>query len=82
MDLGRGKSGINEHGVILGNESVISRDMSEEGEALLGMDMVRLALERATTAEEAVRVIGELMNDMAKAVMQALMVFSIMIMRI
>lgn len=54
--------GINEHGVILGNESVISRDMSEEGEALLGMDMVRLALERATTAEEAVRVIGELME--------------------
>lgn len=54
--------GINEHGVILGNESIISKDMSEEGEALLGMDIVRLALERASTAREAVTLMGEWME--------------------
>ncbi len=54
--------GVNEFGVCIGNESVFSREMVTEGEALLGMDIVRLALERAKTAREAVEVMGEMME--------------------
>lgn len=54
--------GVNEFGVCMGNESVFSKEMNTEQKALLGMDIVRLALERASTAEEAVRIVGELME--------------------
>ncbi len=53
--------GANEHGVVIGNEAVFTRGSSEE-KALLGMDLVRLGLERATTAEGAVGVIVELLE--------------------
>ncbi len=53
--------GTNEHGVVIGNEAVFTR--SEPGEkALLGMDLLRLALERADTAERAVSVMVELLE--------------------
>jgi len=54
--------GINEKGVVIGNEAVISKDMSTSDVALLGMDVLRIALERADTAKKAVEVIGEMME--------------------
>ncbi|XP_061647924.1 secernin-3 isoform X1 [Phyllopteryx taeniolatus] len=54
--------GANEHQVCVGNEAVWGRESAEGEEALLGMDLVRLALERADTAEKCVRVIAELLE--------------------
>ncbi|HEY0902640.1 MAG TPA: hypothetical protein VGE14_01975 [Marmoricola sp.] len=55
--------GANEHDVVIGNEAVFTRRGGDRGdEALLGMDLLRLALERATTAEDAVQVIVELLE--------------------
>lgn len=54
--------GANEHGVSIANEAVIARSPSPEEKALLGMDLLRLALERATTAAEAVEVITDLLE--------------------
>jgi len=42
--------GANEHGVAIGNEAVFTKVPYEKGEALTGMDCLRLALERAGTA--------------------------------
>lgn len=53
--------GVNECSVAIGNEAVHTREPDEEI-ALIGMDIVRLALERAASAEEAVSVIGELIE--------------------
>lgn len=44
--------GVNEHGVVMGNEAVFTREPYEKRSGLLGMDMMRLALERAATARE------------------------------
>jgi secernin len=54
--------GTNEHGVVIGNEAVFTTGPPGET-ALLGMDLVRLALERATTAEDAVSVIVGLLEE-------------------
>ncbi|XP_076603011.1 secernin-3 [Chaetodon auriga] len=54
--------GANEHQVCVGNEAVWGRESADGDEALLGMDLVRLALERADTAEKAVDVITELLE--------------------
>ena len=54
--------GTNEHGVVIGNEAVFTRELAlgrREPDALLGMDLLRLALERAATATDAVAVIVE-----------------------
>lgn len=46
--------GVNEHGVAIGNEAVFTREKYiKKNSALLGMDMLRLALERTRTAREA-----------------------------
>lgn len=53
--------GLNEHGVAVGNHTIYTRDpVAETG--LQGMDLVRLALERATTAREAVDVMTALIE--------------------
>ncbi len=53
--------GVNEHGVAIGNEAVFTK-AKKEPDALLGMDLLRLGLERAKTAEEAVSVITSLLE--------------------
>ena len=55
--------GINEHGVAIGNEMVNTVDDPRSAPpALLGMDLVRLGLERATTAEDALDVMTGLLE--------------------
>lgn len=54
--------GANTHGVVIGNEGLHARSPPPREEALTGMDLVRLALERATTASEAVEVITSLLH--------------------
>lgn len=53
--------GANSHGVVIGNEAVFTRQPKGDT-ALLGMDLLRLALERSSTAEQAVSVIVELLE--------------------
>ncbi len=58
--------GANEHGVVIGNEAVftlaLARHLRPEPDALLGMDLLRLALERVATAEDAVSAIVDLLE--------------------
>lgn len=54
--------GVNEWGVTIGNEAVHSREPYEESAALIGMDLVRLGLERGRTADEAMRVMTTLVE--------------------
>lgn len=54
--------GINEWGLAIGNEAQGSRCEAETEEGLLGMDLLRLALERAKTAREGVEVITTLLE--------------------
>ncbi|GMW03578.1 MAG: hypothetical protein AMXMBFR84_47120 [Candidatus Hydrogenedentota bacterium] len=53
--------GANEHNVVVGNVAVFTKQPYAK-EGLTGMDLVRLALERARTAKEASEVILELMG--------------------
>lgn len=53
--------GANEKGLFIGNEAQGSRCPAESGEGLLGMDLLRLGLERAADAREAIEVIAGLL---------------------
>jgi dipeptidase len=54
--------GINEHGVAIGNEAIFTRVPYETGPGLTGMDYLRLALERAESAWEALYTITDLLE--------------------
>ncbi|MDE1172976.1 MAG: C69 family dipeptidase [Parvibaculaceae bacterium] len=53
--------GANEHGLIIGNEAVHARIPPQKEPSLIGMDLLRLALERAVTAGEALEVLTALL---------------------
>jgi dipeptidase len=55
--------GVNQHGLVIGNEAVYSKIPANKEPALLGMDLLRLALERAVTPREAVQVIVDLLEQ-------------------
>ncbi len=54
--------GANECGVAIANEAVFTKERYEKERGLLGMDLIRLALERAETARQALEVIVELLE--------------------
>ena len=51
--------GANEYGVVMGNEAVFTKEKYDR-QALLGMDLMRIALERGKTARQALNNITEL----------------------
>ncbi len=53
--------GVSEHGVAIGNEAVYTKEPLRET-GLLGMDLLRLGLERGKTAKEALNVITKLLE--------------------
>lgn len=53
--------GVNEHGLVIGNEAVYSKVAANKEPALLGMDMLRIALERAATPTEAIQILTDLL---------------------
>ncbi len=54
--------GCNEFGLNIGNEAVFTRESYGQEEKLLGMDMLRLALERCKTSEEALKLLTDLLE--------------------
>lgn len=67
------EEGLNEYGVAIGNEAVYTKDLAENvlaeekgnpvEKGLLGMELLRLGLERGKTAEEALEVMTELIEQ-------------------
>lgn len=54
--------GANEYGVVIGNEAVFSKITQKKEPSLIGMDLLRLGLERSKSAVEALKVIIELLE--------------------
>jgi secernin len=59
--------GVNEKGVAIGNEALFTRVKPEKEPGLIGMDLLRLALERAATADEAANIIIDLLIKYGQA---------------
>jgi len=53
--------GVNEKGVAIGNEALFTKIKPEKTPGLIGMDLLRLALERGANAEEAAQIIVDLL---------------------
>ncbi len=62
-----GEMGANEKGVVIGNEALFTRVKPEKTPGLIGMDLLRLALERGGNAEEAAQIIIELLKRYGQA---------------
>ena len=56
------EQGVNEHGVAIGNHATWSREAVESEPGLIGMDLVRLGLERGRDAREALEIIASLLE--------------------
>lgn len=54
--------GVNDCGVCIGNEAIKTKTSKLNKEALIGMDFVRLGLERASSAKEALNIIIDLLQ--------------------
>ncbi|HBP25982.1 MAG TPA: hypothetical protein DD618_03420, partial [Acholeplasmatales bacterium] len=54
--------GINDGGVVIGNEAVFTKSSGKKENRLIGMDMLRLALERAGDAKEALDILVSLLE--------------------
>lgn len=53
--------GVNEHGVVIGNEAIATKEpLNDSG--LIGMDLLRLGLERGNTAKNALEIIINLLE--------------------
>lgn len=55
--------GANEHGLVIGNEAIFSKIPPEGKDGIIGMDLLRLALERASHTDEAIQVITGLLVE-------------------
>ena len=55
--------GVNDQGVAIGNEAIFTATASSQPTALLGMDLVRLGLERADSADHALDIITQLLKQ-------------------
>ncbi|KAM3910311.1 secernin-1 [Leptodactylus fuscus] len=55
--------GANDYGVCIGNVDVITKQAADDASLLLGADLVRLGLERGTSAKEALDVITSLLEE-------------------
>ena len=54
--------GVNEYGVAIGNEAVFSKEEVEDSNGLLGMDMLRLSLERGKSSYECLHIVIDLLE--------------------